>query len=120
MIYIIHIGKCGGGSLKQELIKKYEQFKNLYWEPILGCHCSKPLINSNFKYVILIRDPINRFISAFYWKMFRCTTEEGYNYQGMLKPTNSFEIEEIYKYWNNINNFQKIYMIKMAILMIWH
>ena len=89
MIYIIHIGKCGGGSLKQELKKKNKDFK--------GCHCKKPIIKEKFKYIILIRDPINRFISAFNWKMFKCTTKE-------VNKNNINEIEG-YKYWNDINNF---------------
>ena len=98
MIHIIHIGKCGGGSLLEELIEK----KKI--ESII-CHCEKPIIKKNSKYIILIRDPINRFISAFNWKMFRCTTEEGCNFQGMSKPkSNIIEIEG-YKYWKNINNF---------------
>ena len=73
MIYIIHIGKCGGGSLKQELKKKNKDFK--------ACHCKKPIIEEKFKYIILIRDPINRFISAFNWKMFSVYMKEGYNFQ---------------------------------------
>ena len=36
--------------------------------------------------------------------MFRSTTKEGYNFQGMKKITNINEIEG-YKYWNDINNF---------------
>lgn len=36
MLYIIHIGKCGGGSIKEELKKKKIIFR--------GCHCKKPTI----------------------------------------------------------------------------
>lgn len=96
MIYIIHIGKCGGGSLKQELNKKRIK--------ISQCHVEKPIIKKKFKYIILIRDPINRFISAFNWKMFRCTTKKGHNFQGMERPRNINEING-YLYWKNINNF---------------
>ena len=45
---IIHIVKCGGGSLTLEVRKKLI-FNN----------------NQNKKFIILIRDPINRYISAF-------------------------------------------------------
>ena len=60
------------------------------------------IFRKNVKYIILIRDPINRFISAFNWKMFRCLTEEGQNYQGMFKPKKKIEMEG-YQYWENIN-----------------
>ena len=63
----------------------------------------KPIIKEKFKYIILIRDPINRFISAFNWKMFRCTTKEGKNFEGLKIENNINEIEG-YKYWNDINN----------------
>ncbi len=96
MIYIIHIGKCGGGSLKKELRLKNKEFE--------GCHCNKPIIKEKFKYIILIRDPINRFISAFNWKMFRCTTKEGYDFEDLKIQDNINEIEG-YKYWKDINNF---------------
>jgi len=98
MLYIVHIGKCGGGSLTIELNKKNIKFALV--------HCNKPKIKKDFKYIILIRDPINRFISAFNWKMFRCLTEEGKNYQGMndASKKNIKEVEG-YKYWKNINNF---------------
>ena len=98
MIYIIHIGKCGGGSLRQEL--KNKDFKACH------CHCKKPMIEEKFKYIILIRDPINRFISAFNWKLFRCTTKVGANLEE-FKKKKIYNINEIegYKYWNDINNF---------------
>jgi len=97
MIYIIHIGKCGGGSLTQELKKNKIKY--------ICCHCNKPIIKNNFKYTILIRDPINRFISAFNWNMFRSTTEEGYNFQGMKIQSNIKEVSAYFNYWKNINNF---------------
>ena len=57
--YIIHIGKCGGGTLIQEMRKTVKKYSR--------CHCEKPktIVSKNVKYIILIRDPINRFISAF-------------------------------------------------------
>ncbi len=95
-LVIIHIGKCGGGSIA-DAVKK----------GLIGAelvHVEKPkYVNSN-QYVILIRDPVSRFISAFNWKMFRCTTAEGMRYQGMPKPKDKDEIAG-YKYWKSIGNF---------------
>lgn len=85
MKYIIHIGKCGGGSLMEELKKINKKIKK--------CHHKKPEIKNKFNYIILIRDPINRFISAFNWKKFVCST----------RKKDSNEIKG-YKYWKNINN----------------
>lgn len=88
MKYIIHIGKCGGGSLWEELKKINKKIKR--------CHCKRPEIKREFNYIILIRDPINRFISAFNWKKF-------------ISSTNKIKIEETngYKYWKTINNLSE-------------
>ena len=65
LIYI-HIGKCGGSSLGQainesEIIKK--RFKK-----ITTIHLSKPPILKKARYLIVIRDPIERSLSAFNWR----------------------------------------------------
>lgn len=97
-MYLVHIGKCGGGTVRKELKKN-----NIEFEVV---HCSKPKILENYKYIILIRDPINRFISAFNWKMFRRLD------QGHKECKNSDEIEG-FKYWKNINNLaEKMYNSK--------
>jgi hypothetical protein len=49
----IHIGKCGGSYIR-----------SIY--DISSIHMNKPNINTNFKYIIFIRNPISRFVSAFY------------------------------------------------------
>lgn len=51
-IQFIHIGKCGGTFLSQFFENKI--------------HMNKPKFNKNIKYVIWIKNPLKRFISAFY------------------------------------------------------
>ena len=86
-IYIIHIGKCGGASLKTSLRENDIKFK--------GCHLQKPIINPQFQYIILLRDPINRFISSFNWKKYRTVD---------LKLDSRPNEVPGFKYWNDVNN----------------
>jgi len=60
MITLVHIGKCGGESIKT-ILKNL----NITFETI---HIKECIFNSNKKYLIMLRNPINRFISAFYWR----------------------------------------------------
>tara|TARA_B100001250_G_scaffold59724_1_gene46542 strand:- start:9820 stop:10593 length:774 start_codon:yes stop_codon:yes gene_type:complete len=54
-IQFIHIGKCGGSYINDLLSKKISKI-----------HMMKPRMNnSNCKYIIFIRNPLRRFISAF-------------------------------------------------------
>ena len=57
---LIHIGKCGGSSITDELRDRKIKFTRV--------HIRKVAYNPNKKYVIVIRNPIKRFISAFYWR----------------------------------------------------
>jgi len=57
---LIHIGKCGGST-----IYNYLKNNNFNFEII---HIKKCIFDSNKKYIILLRNPISRFISAFYWR----------------------------------------------------
>lgn len=61
-LIIIHIGKCGGSSVCSELKSINIQFKEI--------HMNRAIYNPNNNYVILIRNPIQRFISAFYWRYY--------------------------------------------------
>ena len=65
LIYV-HIGKCGGSSLWQvipdsPLLKK--RFNN-----VTKVHISKPPIFNKASYLIVLRNPIKRAISAFNWR----------------------------------------------------
>ena len=56
----IHIGKCGGMTVRKEFDKKGFNFDVL--------HTCKVKYNKNKNYVIVVRNPIKRFISAFNWR----------------------------------------------------
>eukprot|EP01084_Bolivina_argentea_P188581 324600_1 len=56
----IHIGKCGGASVWHEL--ENHSFVGNFID------LEKVKFNSDIKYVLLIRNPIQRFISAFNWR----------------------------------------------------
>ena len=60
IINLIHIGKCGGGYVQN--ILKNNNFN------IRVIHIEKAIFNKNEKYIILLRNPISRFISAFNWR----------------------------------------------------
>ena len=60
VINVIHIGKCGGSTVNHILKKN-----NIKHQTI---HVSKPIFDPNCKYLIVIRNPIDRFISAFNWR----------------------------------------------------
>jgi hypothetical protein len=57
---LIHIGKCGGFTVETVLKNNNYDFDSV--------HIQKCTFDSNKKYVIVIRNPISRFISAFYWR----------------------------------------------------
>jgi len=57
---MIHIGKCGGGTINTLLT-----INKIKCESI---HTTKPIFDPNTKYIIAIRNPIKRFISAFWWR----------------------------------------------------
>jgi hypothetical protein len=90
---IIHIGKCGGSSLNT-LFKDKHEIIHL-----------KPVINNGIDdYLIIIRNPIQRFISAFNWR-YRLVIEEN-------KKSYPSEKELLLKYKtvnnliNDIHNFK--------------
>lgn len=57
-LHFIHIGKCGGTSLVNFFKQKGIEYKQ--------SHLKRPdLFEPNQRYIIWIRDPLNRFISAF-------------------------------------------------------
>jgi len=55
----IHIGKCGGSFIRRIRVNN---------KKIDFIHRKKPEFNSNEKYLIWIRNPISRFVSAFHCK----------------------------------------------------
>lgn len=88
---LIHIGKCAGKSVKKELNKLNIKYKKI--------HTKKPKYNSNHKYIILIRNPISRFISAFNWRYKLLCIEKNKKYDIYKRER---ETLKIYKTPNNL------------------
>ena len=61
-LVFIHIGKCGGSTITNELRSKNVKFSQI--------HDSQAIYQPNKNYVIVIRNPIKRFISAFNWRYY--------------------------------------------------
>jgi hypothetical protein len=59
---LIHIGKCGGSTLRTALEKIADTF------PVQIVHVEKPVYNPEHSYIIVARSPISRAISAFNWR----------------------------------------------------
>ena len=59
-VRLIHIGKCGGMTVSSLLILRGIKHKAI--------HLRKPIFDRTHKYIILIRNPNQRFISAFNWR----------------------------------------------------
>lgn len=57
---LIHVGKCGGSSVVHELKRKEFDFEHF--------HLRKPIAAPDRRYIVLVRDPLTRFVSAFNWR----------------------------------------------------
>ncbi|TLU67309.1 hypothetical protein FE810_03225 [Thalassotalea litorea] len=59
---LIHVGKCGGGTLQKTLARDPRKIR------FYSFHVEKPIYRNKDQYYILARDPISRSISAFNWR----------------------------------------------------
>jgi len=59
---LIHIGKCGGSTLRAG-ITHTQRYTNMYI-----VHAQKPVYRKDLNYIIVARGPISRFISAWSWR----------------------------------------------------
>jgi hypothetical protein len=71
---LVHVGKCGGRTIHQELAAANLDFEHF--------HMRRPVARPDRRYVILARDPVARFVSAFNWRTHLYRT-------GRLPPTNA-------------------------------
>jgi len=57
---LVHVGKCGGSTIVEELRARGFRFEHL--------HLRRPVVEAARRYVVLVRDPVARFVSAFNWR----------------------------------------------------
>lgn len=88
-LVIIHIGKCAGSVVCNTLKKNNIEFTQI--------HVQKAKFKKNKKYVILLRNPVSRFISAFNWR-YKLVLIDKTQKKRFYKEKNALE-----KY-NNANN----------------
>ncbi len=65
---LIHVGKCGGGTVSRELRSRGYNFGHI--------HMSRPVFSTQQRYVVLVRDPVSRFVSAFNWRLYLYETSK--------------------------------------------
>lgn len=73
VLNFIHIGKCGGTSVRQAVYSS-QKVRSLYDE-IRTIHVARPIFRRNVDYLVVIRNPIERAISAFNWR-FKIVVEQ--------------------------------------------
>jgi hypothetical protein len=96
---LIHVGKCGGSTVEQEL-----RARNFIFDHY---HLRRPVYEQGQSYVILVRDPIARFVSAFNWRYHLLSekiTRPGYKIDPMADMKHRFELEFLSQF-KNVNAF---------------
>jgi len=69
---IIHIGKCGGSTLRVEFKKHKIKYKEIHVRKFEWKNSTKS------PYIITIRNPLSRFVSAYNWRYYLNFDEEDY------------------------------------------
>jgi hypothetical protein len=95
--YLVHIGKCGGSTVRRALINNNIEYKLVHVAPaVIQKYTNGKNIKEQIKYVVTIRDPITRFISGFNWKYYTCSIGKD------MKNTRPNELKG-FKYWKTVN-----------------
>lgn len=105
---VVHIGKCGGGTVA--LAIKQSTLISERFESIEITHINKVKYSENKSYLIVIRNPIDRAISAFNWRYHLVVETE--------KQRDRFKGEwEILKKYSTLNSIsEKIYDLDSGLL----
>ncbi len=88
---LIHIGKCGGRTVRDGINNAEKNFVNH------EVHIRKPVYRKDLKYIVVARGPISRLNSAFRWRYKLVVTD------GVQKDRFEGEQEVLMKY-KNLNN----------------
>lgn len=94
-LILIHVGKCGGLSLRNALTESPRLSRD--YDKILVAHLREPPVCQNAHYMIVIRNPIKRAISAFNYT-YRRVVEKG------VRRSESPEEYEILKKYKTLNS----------------
>ena len=105
---VIHIGKCGGGTVKRAIKRSASLAKK--FDNITITHTAKARYSENEDYLIIIRNPIERAISAFNWRHYLVVDTE--------KQRNRFEDEwQVLKKYSTLNSIsQNLYSADNLVL----
>lgn len=88
----IHIGKCGGSTLRTVIKHKYE------------IHLQRVKFSNDDKYFISLRNPIDRFISAFYYRKNEFLSGRGGKYN--LNESKIFNsVDNVYDFTENLFDY---------------
>ena len=63
---VIHIGKCGGKTVKNEV--RSSALLSQTYDAIRFVHIKRPVYSADNDYLIVVRHPIERAVSAFNWR----------------------------------------------------
>ncbi len=97
----IHIGKCGGSTITNTLINHNIKFDRV--------HAARPQYQSDKKYLISLRNPVERFVSAFYWRKRLVSTKQKDRFYGEYNFFQKFTtIEDVIN--NDITSLRKNYV----------
>ena len=107
ILKVVHIGKCGGSTVC-DAIKKSRLIKEKY-KSIEIFHMRKPIYDENSDYLIIIRHPIERVISAFNWRYKLIIEEKKQFHKNKILREREISTLSEYKYKNRYpSNYFKI------------
>ncbi len=99
---VIHIGKCGGSSIRKAIASS-DIVKSKY-SKVSITHVSKVKYFEEIDYLIIIRNPISRLLSAFNWRYYLIVESE----IKKNKSSKTLHEWEILNKYNSLDNLAKI------------
>jgi hypothetical protein len=96
---LVHVGKCGGATVEEALRDRNFIFDHY--------HLRRPVYKEEQCYVILVRDPIARIVSAFNWRYYWLSEEiirQGDAKDPLAQMKHRFELDFLSQF-ENVNAF---------------
>jgi len=91
----VHVGKCGGSSVRTALRYSHVDFNVVHVRRVQGCSLDVPR-----NWVVAVRDPIDRAVSAFNWRSPR-NGDQGAPSDNLTE----FEVNKFYACFKEVNEF---------------